>query len=96
MEAEACPHCKNSVPSNIRELAARENRNALRKRHLRQILAGAFFIAGGFAVSAISYAIASASSGGGRYFIMIGMVVVGGFNIIKGVAGLISTVKVLG
>jgi len=95
-DSEACPHCNNPVPPRVRELAARENRKALRKRHLMQILVGAIFIVAGFAVSVISYAIASASAGGGRYFLMIGLVVGGGFNIIKGIAGLISTIKVLG
>ena len=97
VDAKECRFCKTPITPEVAQAnalaQAEENRLEQQKKNVRAMLVGLAMVVAGLAITAVTFALASMQEGGGHYFITWGLVVFGGINFFRGLAGWIGNRK---
>ena len=96
-DATTCRFCSTPIDPQTAQMAAdaqqRENKQYRRKQYAKHMLAGGGLFALGLVITVGSYIAATSSEGGGRYSIMYGLMIVGGGDLLYGLAGWLGELK---
>jgi len=90
-DAAECRFCHRPVDPQMRQAAAAsqeaEHRSQRKSQSLKTMIIGLVLMVLGIVITAGTYAWAASSSGGGRYVVTWGLIVVGGLRFFQGLAG---------
>jgi hypothetical protein len=90
-DAAECRFCHRPIDPQMRQAAAvaqeAANRSHQKKQHRNTMLYGLVIMVIGIVITVGTYAWAASSSGGGRYVVTWGLILVGGFRFIQGLIG---------
>jgi uncharacterized membrane protein YvbJ len=90
-DAVKCRFCQRPLDAQTRQAAAAvqevEQSSHRKQQSMRTMFIGLAMLVIGIAITVGTYAMASSSSGGGRYVVTWGLIVFGGFRFFQGLIG---------